>query len=131
MGLAARALKQLTGCSDGAESVEALTAAARLSHLLPAPDHERRTRDSLRAQGRRGRQSARAVGALTRRESDVLDLAVLSLSAKEIGERLHIGERTVETHLANLYRKLGVSGRRQLQSSRALTQIPKGRLEGD
>jgi len=36
------------------------------------------------------------------------------LTARQIGERLHIGERTVETHLANLYVKLGVESKREL-----------------
>jgi DNA-binding CsgD family transcriptional regulator len=51
---------------------------------------------------------------LTRREQEVLDLAAGGASAKEIAERLVIGERTVETHLANIYRKLGVRSRVEL-----------------
>lgn len=52
--------------------------------------------------------------ALTRREQEVLELAAAGASAKEIAERLVIGERTVETHLANIYRKLGVRSRVEL-----------------
>jgi DNA-binding CsgD family transcriptional regulator len=51
---------------------------------------------------------------LTRREQEVLVLAAGGASAKEIAERLVIGERTVETHLANIYRKLGVRSRVEL-----------------
>ncbi|WP_412539204.1 LuxR C-terminal-related transcriptional regulator [Longispora sp. K20-0274] len=51
---------------------------------------------------------------LTRREQEVLELAVGGASAKDIAERLFIGERTVETHLANIYRKLGVRSRIEL-----------------
>lgn len=51
---------------------------------------------------------------LTRREREVAALAVQGLSALEIARRLVIGERTAETHLANLYRKLGVGSRVEL-----------------
>jgi DNA-binding CsgD family transcriptional regulator len=44
----------------------------------------------------------------------VIALAVQGLSAREIGERLFIGERTAETHIANAYRKLGVASRVEL-----------------
>ncbi|MBB5871423.1 DNA-binding CsgD family transcriptional regulator/nitroreductase [Allocatelliglobosispora scoriae] len=60
-------------------------------------------------------------GSLTRRERDVLELAVAGASAKEIAERLVIGERTVETHLANIYRKFGVRNRVEL-----ITRISEG-----
>jgi DNA-binding CsgD family transcriptional regulator len=53
-------------------------------------------------------------GELTRREKEVVDLAVEGLTAKEIGQRLFIGERTVESHLARAYAKLGVSSRVEL-----------------
>ncbi|TDQ17220.1 LuxR family two component transcriptional regulator [Algoriphagus boseongensis] len=42
---------------------------------------------------------------LTSREKEVLDLIFDELSNKEIGEKLHISERTVETHRKNIYQK--------------------------
>lgn len=45
---------------------------------------------------------------LSTREREVLQLAAEGLTSAEIGERLQIGKRTVETHRANLQRKLGV-----------------------
>jgi DNA-binding CsgD family transcriptional regulator len=51
---------------------------------------------------------------LTQRELQVARLAGQAYTAAEIGARLHISERTVETHLANTYLKLGISSRREL-----------------
>lgn len=51
---------------------------------------------------------------LTPRELEVARLAGQAYTAAEIGARLHIGERTVETHLANTYTKLRISSRREL-----------------
>jgi DNA-binding CsgD family transcriptional regulator len=51
---------------------------------------------------------------LTKRETEVARLAADGLSSAEIGARLHIGERTVETHLSNAYLKLGISSRVEL-----------------
>lgn len=45
---------------------------------------------------------------LSTREREVLKLAAEGLTSAAIGERLSIGKRTVETHRANLQRKLGV-----------------------
>jgi DNA-binding NarL/FixJ family response regulator len=52
--------------------------------------------------------------ALTRRERDVLELLRLELSDAEIAQRLYVSLATVRTHARNIYRKLGVSGRREL-----------------
>ncbi len=51
---------------------------------------------------------------LTRREREVVVLAVQGLTAREIGAQLFIGERTVETHLAHAYGKLGVRSKLDL-----------------
>ncbi len=45
---------------------------------------------------------------LSKREREVLQLAAEGHTSAAIGERLTIGKRTVETHRANLQRKLGV-----------------------
>jgi len=51
---------------------------------------------------------------LTPRELEVVRLASQAFTAAEIGALLRIGERTVETHLANTYTKLRISSRREL-----------------
>lgn len=44
---------------------------------------------------------------LSVREREVLDLAARGLSSKEVAQKLFISERTVQTHLASIYDKLG------------------------
>jgi DNA-binding NarL/FixJ family response regulator len=58
---------------------------------------------------------------LTAREQDVLQLLARGLRNKEIAARLHVSERTVNFHLANIYQKLNVSGRTEALS-KALEQ---------
>lgn len=48
---------------------------------------------------------------LTERERSVLMAAADGLTAREIGRRLGVRERTVTTHLNHIYRKLGARGR--------------------
>ena len=48
---------------------------------------------------------------LSTRETEVLVLLAEGLSARQIATRLGLSERTVNTHVANVYRKLGVSNR--------------------
>jgi DNA-binding NarL/FixJ family response regulator len=48
---------------------------------------------------------------LTPREVDVLRLVAEGLSNRVIGERLHVGEATVKTHLLHAFGKLGVDDR--------------------
>src|SRR5262245_21116592 len=51
---------------------------------------------------------------LTARERLVMQLSAEGLSSTEIGRRLFISPRTVETHRANLMRKLGVRNLKEL-----------------
>ena len=48
---------------------------------------------------------------LTPREAEVLGVAAEGLTARQIGHRLGVRERTVTTHLGRIYRKLGAPGR--------------------
>ena len=52
-----------------------------------------------------------SVTRLTEREREVLTVAAEGLTAREIGERLGVRERTVTTHLGRIYEKLGVGTR--------------------
>ncbi len=50
---------------------------------------------------------------LTEREQDVLVVLTKGLSNKEIADTLCISEKTVKTHLNNIFRKLDVTRRLQ------------------
>lgn len=60
--------------------------------------------------GSRGRGEA-GVEALSRRESEVAHLVTEGLTNREIAERLVLSEKTIETHLSAVFRKLGVRRR--------------------
>jgi DNA-binding NarL/FixJ family response regulator len=55
-----------------------------------------------------------AAPALTDRETDVLRLVAKGMTAKQIGGRLGLSHRTVETHVQNTLRKLQLHNRSQL-----------------
>jgi DNA-binding NarL/FixJ family response regulator len=55
-----------------------------------------------------------AVPALTERETEVLRLVAKGLTARQIGERLVVSHRTVESHVQNTLRKLQLHNRSQL-----------------
>lgn len=68
------------------------------------------------ARTRRGGHRSRSLPAgadLTQREQDVLQLIGQRLTDAEIADRLFIGVRTVEFHVANIRGKLGASNRRE------------------
>jgi DNA-binding CsgD family transcriptional regulator len=54
---------------------------------------------------------------LSHRQKEVVAMVLQGLTAREIGTRLFISERTVETHLANVYERLDVHSRHQLIQS--------------
>jgi DNA-binding CsgD family transcriptional regulator len=91
-----------------------------------------RAEAALRALGiRRGRRGARrrplrGWESLTPTELEVVRLVSHGLTNVEIGRRLFISRRTVETHLSHVFGKLGVSSRVQLaaQASRAQPERP-------
>jgi DNA-binding NarL/FixJ family response regulator len=100
-----------------AEAVAALEDAARRYADCGALWRRGLVLDLLRQQGAPARRAlAATVGPapLTRRERDVAMLAAQGLAVKEIAAQLFVGERTVETHLGNVYAKLGVDSKLDL-----------------
>jgi DNA-binding NarL/FixJ family response regulator len=68
---------------------------------------------------RRAREGAEVAADLTSREQQVLELLSEGHTMRQIATRLSISPRTVETHVAKLYRKLGVRTRVQAVSRAA------------
>jgi DNA-binding NarL/FixJ family response regulator len=64
-------------------------------------------------------------GLLSRREAEVLPLLQRGDSNAEIALALHVGVETVRTHARNIYRKLGVSSRRELGAPPAFASGPE------
>jgi DNA-binding NarL/FixJ family response regulator len=56
-----------------------------------------------------GRHQNGPLGSLSQRENDVLSLMAEGLSNSGIGERLYLGLRTIETHIATIFTKLGLA----------------------
>lgn len=119
-GEAAAAAAKLEDAADLFEATGAVydTALARLdlAAALRADGREHaaavtraRACDALRALG--ARLPGAAVGGLSRRETEILELVARGLSNQEIAHRLVLSVRTVERHVANIYLKIGASGR--------------------
>ncbi len=62
---------------------------------------------------RRAREGSEIAALLTPREAEILRFVSEGLTMRQIASRLAISPRTVETHVAKLYRKLGVRTRLQ------------------
>ena len=58
----------------------------------------------------------RGEATLTAREREIVSLVLAGRTAREIADALVISDRTVETHVASVYRKLGVSNRHELSA---------------
>ncbi|ETK32811.1 LuxR C-terminal-related transcriptional regulator [Microbispora sp. ATCC PTA-5024] len=86
-------------------------------------------RGGLRAAGARPRRSAlTGPDSLTPSERQVAELAAEGLTNRDIARELYITAKTVEVHLSKAYRKLRISGRKDL--ARALASGFRGEFEG-
>lgn len=70
---------------------------------------------------------AQRLAHLSRREQDVARLVLDGLPTREIASRLFISERTVETHLANIFDKIDVHSRGELVDSLLNRKSSNGR----
>ena len=82
--------------------------------LLEALQHGVRQHVARRARNQTDRQTRTRYAQLSEREREVLGLIVGGLTNKEMGRALALSPRTVETHRANLFAKLGAESLAQL-----------------
>ncbi len=111
-----RAGRALAAASDP-QARRVLERAARMADESRAVWRRDRALAVLSETGAEGRRAAGAVlgpESLTTREREVAELAARGLTARQIADRLYIGTRTVESHLAHIYPKLGVANKREL-----------------
>ena len=90
--------------TEGRDIVNAIHLASRGMHVLPRSA----AAGGLDMAGIRGSEL------LTPREAEVLELLQAGATNAQIAHSLSIGIETVRTHARNIYRKLGVSTRRDL-----------------
>lgn len=101
---------------------------ARASTVLEQSGERRRSRQAVAQRekcdhelGERFREgrfiAATPAVQLTRREQDIVELAVQGLTDREIAQRLMVSVRTVEGHLYRTYVKLGVRSRDELDAA--------------
>jgi two-component system response regulator NreC len=115
--------------SHEAYVVEALSAGATAYVVKDAGAKELLAAVKAAAEGRRylspsiselaleahpARGAADPFDSLTAREREVLEWTAEGLSGAQVSQRLHISRRTVESHRANLMRKLGLKNQREL-----------------
>ena len=126
---AAHALRESCGCVRPSRLGAAYDADVALLEQQMAPEElerawgegatlseERAVAYATKGRGTRGRP-IKGIASLTPAERDIAVLVADGLTNPEIGDRLFISPRTVQSHLRNIYAKLDVSSRRQLRDT--------------
>jgi DNA-binding CsgD family transcriptional regulator len=94
------------------EAREPLRLAVDLAHRCGATTLEEHALAELRATGAKPRRPLlNGAGALTRSEHRIAELAAAGRLNREIADELFVTLATVEFHLRNAYRKLGIASR--------------------
>ena len=121
--LAGRALAAAGDRDAAAEQLraaEGLLVDAPASHLRAEAVRElRRIGRRVNRAGRAGRADAAGLAALTAREREIAQLVAGGLTNRAVAERLFLSEKTIESHLAGAFVKLGVSSRQALAAALA------------
>jgi LuxR family transcriptional regulator, maltose regulon positive regulatory protein len=104
----------LLGTGDRAGAAELASEAREVLTVLPDGAGAQQARlEALEYQLASRRRPAPSAEPLTDREAAVLRLLHSTLSLRDIGQEMFISPNTVKTHTQAIYRKLGVSTRRE------------------
>ena len=118
----------LLACGDGERAVDQLNVAFDAFAECESTADARRVGRALHTLGverRIGRRRARTGWeSLTRTESQVVDLVADGATNREVAESLWLSHHTVNTHLRNVFAKLGIRSRDEL---RRMTVSERGR----
>ncbi len=118
MELLAKSVETLRASPATLERAKSLPQALDLAASCGARPLAERTRGELTAAGGRPRRERRrGVDALTPSELRVARLAADGLTNRQIAHTLYLTTKTVETHLAHAYPKLGISSRTELPAA--------------
>ncbi|NPC44130.1 LuxR family transcriptional regulator [Nocardioides sp. zg-1230] len=97
---------------------ELRTAHGLLSDMGAEGYAERAARE-LRATGEHPRKrGAQPTDALTAQEAHIARLVATGATSREVAAQLFLSPRTIEAHLRSIFRKLGITSRRQLKAMR-------------
>lgn len=112
LGSVARRAQERSAARD---ALDRATQAFDAMGAAPFASRARRERDRISGRARRSDDSS----ALTATETSVASMAAAGRTTRQIAEAMHVSTKTVESHLTNVYRKLGVANRAQLASRHA------------
>ena len=102
-------VRKTAGVQAIAEAMELVAAGGRVY----SADEEREAVAELGRVARHVQTVSEVTSTLTARETEILQMLGRGLTMRQVGNRLGISPRTVETHIAKLYRKLDVRTRVQ------------------
>ena len=108
--------RALAGAGERAEAIAELREAERELDGCGSLRERDAVRRELRKLGARREARGPAAGetgvaSLTKREREIADLVTDRLTNKEIAAKLFLSEKTIESHLRNIFFKLGAASR--------------------
>jgi DNA-binding CsgD family transcriptional regulator len=103
----------------GQNARDELRTAHELFSDMGAEAFAARAARELRATGEQPRgRTAQPTDVLTAQELHIARIVATGATSREVGAQLFLSPRTIETHLRNIFRKLGITSRQQLRELR-------------